>query len=188
MADPAEIIERYAYSDYEKWPEDFRCELIDGVIYMMSSPSAWHQDLVGMLYIQLSNFLKGKKCKVMLSPFDVRLFPKEDNSDSNILIPDLIVVCDRKKLSDGKACRGAPDFVIEILSKSTEKRDLVAKKFLYAKAGVNECWFINRELVLKNILANDTYTESTFHYLFDNKPLPVDTLPGCELNIPVLED
>ena len=183
MADPVEIIERYTYADYERWPESLRCELIQGVIYMMASPSEWHQDMVMALGTQLFDFLKGKICKVMISPFDIRLFPKEDKSDDTVLIPDLIVVCDREKLSDGKACRGAPDFLIEILSPSTEKRDLYVKKQLYAKAGVKECWFIGREILYKCVLENGSYTETQIHYLFDNESVPVETLPGCRLTI-----
>ena len=187
MSDPVEVIERYTYAEYAKWPEAVRCELIDGIIYMMSSPTEWHQDMVMELAVQLNIFLKGKKCKIIISPFDVRLFPKTDNSDSNVVIPDIIVVCDRQKISDGKSCRGAPDFIIEILSPSTKKRDLVAKKSLYAKAGVKECWFISNEELLKCTLnKNYEFDETVIHFLFDRKPVTVETLPGCELNIPVM--
>ena len=187
MADPIEIIERYTYADYVNWPEELRCELIEGVIYLMASPTEWHQDVVMELAFQLKAFLKDKKCKVMISPFDVRLFPKEDDKDSTVVIPDLIVVCDKKKLSDGKACRGAPDFVIEVISPSTEKRDLLAKKTLYAKAGVKECWFIDRKTLTKCTLNDGSYTETVIHYLFNKAAVPVETLPECNLAIPVIE-
>ena len=184
MADPIEVIERYTYEDYLSWPESVRCELIDGIIYMMASPSEWHQDMVGDIFIQLKDFLRGKKCKVMVSPFDVRLFPDKNNKDTDVVIPDLIVVCDPKKLSDGKACRGAPDFIIEVLSPSTEKRDLLTKKLLYAQAGVKECWFINRDTLYKCVLHNGSYIETTIHYLFDIEPVSVESLPGSKINIP----
>ena len=185
MADPLENIERYTYEDYLSWPESLRCELIDGLIYMMASPSLWHQHIVRRLSIQLSSFLEGKPCQVILSPFDVRLFPDEDNKDTDVVIPDLIVVCDPKKLSDGKACRGAPDFIIEVLSPSTGKRDLLTKKLLYAQSGVKECWFIDQETLYKCVLDNGSYTETKIHYLFDREPVPVETLPGCNLDIPI---
>jgi hypothetical protein len=35
----------YTYRDYKKWPQDFRCELIDGQVYMMASPSTRERDL-----------------------------------------------------------------------------------------------------------------------------------------------
>ena len=165
--------------------ENNRYELIDGVIYMMASPSEWHQDMVLNLAIQLNSFLKGKSCKVIISPFDVRLFPEDDNSDTSVVIPDLIVVCDNKKISDGKMCKGAPEFIIEVLSPSTEKRDLFAKKSLYNRAGVKECWFIDRDIMFKYTLNNGFYDETLVHYLFNREPVPVETLSGCKLEIPV---
>ena len=184
MADPVEIIETYTYADYLTWPESLRCELIGGVVYMMASPSLWHQDMVLALGTQIFDFLKGKKCKVITSPFDVRLFPDEENKDINVIIPDLLVVCNEKKISDGKACRGAPDFIIEILSPGTEKRDLHVKKLLYAQAGVKECWFINRDTLYKCSLENGSFIEHTIYYLFDKEPVPVEAVPGLELSIP----
>lgn len=53
----------YSYNDYLSWNDDVRCELIDGEIYMMSSPSQTHQEISGELFYQLFGFLKGKSCK-----------------------------------------------------------------------------------------------------------------------------
>ena len=182
MADPVEDPGFYTYADYSKWPEEFRCELIDGVIYMMAPPTIWHQDLVGRLSSQLYVLLNGRKCKPFIS-VGVRLFPEDDESDNNALIPDLIVVCDEKKLSDGITCRGAPDFIIEILSPSTKNRDLTDKKRLYIKAGVKEYWLIDREVLYKCVLDNGSYLETETHYLFNKEPVSVETLPGCKLHI-----
>ncbi|MDR0497774.1 MAG: Uma2 family endonuclease [Treponema sp.] len=56
MADLALSLDNFSYKDYRGWPENFRCELVDGVIYMMSSPNVWHQDTVGEIFIQLKQF------------------------------------------------------------------------------------------------------------------------------------
>ena len=186
MADPIENIEGYTYADYANWPEEFRCELVDGIIYMMAPPTIWHQEISIRLAAQLLSFLDGKTCRVIASPVGVRLIPKADDSDQTIFEPDIIVVCDSEKLSDGKTCRGAPDFLIEIISPSTKSHDLFTKKPRYAKAGVKECWFIDHEIVSKCILNNGSHTETTIHYLFDREPIPVDTLPGCRLTIPII--
>ena len=50
----------------------------------------------------------------MVSPLDVRLFPEEDNSDTTVVQPDLLVVCDEKKLASGSV-NGAPDLLIDIV-------------------------------------------------------------------------
>ncbi|MCL2194056.1 MAG: Uma2 family endonuclease, partial [Treponema sp.] len=75
MADVLEDAQHYSYSDYLRFPKGTRCELIDGEIFMMSSPSDWHQAMVVELCRQLSNFFHGKSCRVRVAPFDVRLFP-----------------------------------------------------------------------------------------------------------------
>ena len=186
MADPAEDMIVYTYADYSKWPEEFRCELIEGHVYMMAPPNIWHQKMVGQLYSQLQGFLEGRKCIPLVS-VGLRLFPNDDESDNSALVPDLIVVCDEKKLSDGKTCRGAPDFIIEILSPSTKNRDLTDKKRLYAQAGVKEYWLIDREILYKCVLDNGSFTETAIHYLFDKEPIPIKALPGCKLSIPIYE-
>jgi len=48
----------YTYADYLTWDEDIRCELIDGVIHMLSAPSWQHQSISGELFLQFAAFLK----------------------------------------------------------------------------------------------------------------------------------
>ena len=145
MADLALSFDVFTYEDYKSWPESVRCELIDGVVYMMSAPSLWHQLVSTKLGRQLDEFFEGKSCTAFGTPIDVRLFPKSDNSDDVIVQPDLAVVCDDKKLSDGQACKGPPDLVIEILSQATKSKDLSQKFNLYQKAGVREYWIVGSD-------------------------------------------
>ena len=42
-----------------------------------------------------------------------------------------------------KGCSGAPDWVIEIVSKSNSSHDYVRKLVLYQKAGVREYWIVD---------------------------------------------
>ncbi len=88
--------EYYTYEDYQSWDEDVRCELIDGVIYNMASPSAVHQRILINLGAELSFFLRGKKCRLYPGPFGVRLkgYTKRDT----VLEPDISVVCDSSKI------------------------------------------------------------------------------------------
>ncbi len=66
--------ETFTYGDYEKWPEDQRWELIDGIPYDITpAPSRKHQEILGELHLQFAAYLKNKPCKVFLAPFDVRL-------------------------------------------------------------------------------------------------------------------
>ena len=179
MADAMEKTDYFTYSDYVNFPGDIRYELIDGEPYMMSSPSDWHQKMVMDISGQLWTFFKGKKCQVRIAPLDVRLFPKADESDDVVVQPDIMVICDNQKLSDGKACKGAPDFIVEVISPGTKKKDLGVKKNIYLEAGVREYWVIAEELVIKHTLVNGTYAEVMYPILIDPVDVAVDAFDGC---------
>ncbi|MCL1878930.1 MAG: Uma2 family endonuclease [Defluviitaleaceae bacterium] len=133
---------RYTYTDYYSWGADAeRCELIDGVIYAMSAPTVSHQHIVGEIFGEFKAFFKGRRGRPIVSPFDVRLNPK--GLDDTVVQPDVVVICDPKKISDGKACAGAPDLVVEVLSPSTSKRDRRIKFLKYEQAGVREFWLVD---------------------------------------------
>jgi len=173
----------YTYREYCSWGEDVRCELIDGTVYLMSAPVRWHQIAAGEIYGQLRNWLEDKTCEPYIAPFDVRLFPppgEDDGSDRVVVQPDVIVVCDPKKLSDGKACRGAPDFVVEVTSRGTKGNDFSVKKNLYEKAGVAEYWIVDSDAVYKYVPVNGEYRE-TMHEIDEGLELEVGVLPGCKI-------
>ncbi|MCL1951372.1 MAG: Uma2 family endonuclease [Oscillospiraceae bacterium] len=172
---------RYTYADYLTWDDDVRYELIDGVPYMMASPSQQHQEILMAFSMLFGNFLKGKPCKGFFAPFDVRLFPQNNNADTTIVQPDFLVVCDRSKL-DGKSCNGAPDYVLEILSPSSSRRDRIQKKAQYGWAGVKEYWIIDPDdrMLEKHVLENGKYTNEWFDA---SAPVPVSVFPGFEIDL-----
>jgi Uma2 family endonuclease len=145
MGLPFRDSERHTYADYLSWPEDVRYELIDGRAYLMApAPSLEHQDVAGEIYFQLRRALEGKPCRPFIAPVDVRL-PKADESDDSIdtvVQPDVLVVCDASKL-DRRGVRGAPDFVVEVLSSSSASHDHVLKRPVYERAGVREYWLVH---------------------------------------------
>ena len=154
--------EQYTWADYEKWEDDFRCELIDGIVYMMAPPTISHQDVVLEIGAQLRELLKGKKCKPFISPIGVRLFPSKDKTDRDVLLPDVIVVCDKSKLTNDAACEGAPDVVFEVLSPSTKPIDLKIKKQLYKQAGVKEYWVVAKDHAIRWIWSDGRDDELRF--------------------------
>jgi Uma2 family endonuclease len=173
--------QHYTYSDYISWDDDVRYELIDGVPYMLSAPLREHQRTCVQLTRQLGNFLEGKPCEVIAAPFDVRL--NADEGDDTVVQPDLIVVCDMTKLKDNKACIGAPDLVIEVLSPSSARRDRVKKFNLYQKTGVREYWIVDvdTKTVQVCILKNDEYITKAYE---DTDTVPVHVLEGCTISLP----
>ncbi|MBS4195932.1 Uma2 family endonuclease [Lederbergia citri] len=116
-------------------------EYIDGFIYMSPSPSTRHQRISRKLLVQLDRFLEGKSCEVFSAPFDIEL--KNNRIDgTNIVIPDLSVICDKNGLTDSRYI-GVPNLIIEILSPSNQSHDLITKLNIYMNYGVQEYWIVN---------------------------------------------
>jgi len=136
---------RFSYGDYRRWPDDERWELIDGRPFNMSpAPTRGHQQLVLEIGRQLANQLDNAECEVYVAPFDVRLPEANDTDDEieNVVQPDVVVVCDPGKLDDA-GCRGAPDWIVEVLSPRTAAKDQTAKLRLYEHHGVREYWLVH---------------------------------------------
>lgn len=137
---------KYSYADYLAWPDEERWELIEGIPYDMSpAPNRNHQEITGEMYLQLANFLKGKKCKPYISPFDVRLkkdIHAADEETYTVVQPDIVVYCDKSRL-DEKGGIGAPAVCVEVLSPSSSYKDENDKYLLYQKYGIKEYWIVN---------------------------------------------
>ena len=135
----------HCYGDYLTWRDDVRYELIDGDAYLMApAPDLAHQEVTGEIFRQTANALLGGPCRALIAPIDVRL-PKLDEADERIdtvVQPDVLVVCDSNKL-DRRGIRGAPDWVVEVLSPSTAGHDQIKKRQLYERHGVREYWLIH---------------------------------------------
>ncbi len=146
----------YTAKDYLQWQFEGMVELIKGKIFKMSpAPTSWHQEISTFFTVEIGNRVRRTNCKLFVAPFDVYLTntPKDYKTTSNIVQPDLCVICDISKIKEF-GCVGAPDFVIEILSTSTRKKDLTHKKDLYEEFGVQEYWIVSpqEELIIVNLL------------------------------------
>ncbi|MCB7317558.1 Uma2 family endonuclease [Lacrimispora sp. 210928-DFI.3.58] len=130
----------YTSEDYWNLPEGERAELIDGRLYAMAPPSRIHQKLVMELSALFHQYVKsqGGDCQVYPAPFAVNL----DADDKNWVEPDISVICDKSKLTD-RGCKGAPDFIAEIVSPGSRKIDYSTKNTLYSDAGVREYWIVD---------------------------------------------
>lgn len=194
-AEPAEVREstapysakkqgEYTVEDYLAWPEDQRIELIDGVIYDMAAPNYVHQIIAGEIYYQLKDYVRhnGGNCTPFISPADVQL----DNDDKTMIQPDVFIICDREKF-DRTRGHGAPDFVVEILSESTRKKDMQLKLSKYEAAGVREYWIVDpdrQKIIVYSF--GDTYDIEV--YAFDQQ-VPVGIYDGqCKIDLSYIID
>ncbi|MHB8125119.1 MAG: Uma2 family endonuclease [Desulfitobacteriaceae bacterium] len=143
---------KYTYADYLTWPEDERCEILDGVPYMQSAPTWQHQSISRELMLQFGEYLRNKPCQVFAAPFDLRLPESEEKDEdvTNVTQPDIVVVCDTSKLK-GTGYYGTPTLLIEITSPSTSKIDRLYKFNKYEKAGVREYWIVEPEVKIVSV-------------------------------------
>lgn len=139
---PKQTQGEYTLADYYALPEERRAELIDGVFYDMAAPFPLHQMIAGAIYTKILNFLEenGGDCIPFIAPTDVQL----DCDNKTVVQPDIFILCDRKKYKKS-GIFGAPDFVLEVLSQSTRKKDMTVKLAKYLDAGVREYWAIDPE-------------------------------------------
>lgn len=173
--------EKSSYADLKNIDDDNCYELIDGELYLMSSPTVIHQSICGEIYVQLKLFLKDKKCKAFISPLDVILSKNKNESKIyNVVEPDVFVVCDPKKIEQ-KNIFGAPDFVVEVLSKD-RRHDILTKFNLYQKFGVKEYWIVDQEnaSIIPYFLNEKGIYE--IGKIYDIKEeVPVKVLKGCKI-------
>lgn len=137
----------YTYADYLSWRLEETIELIKGKISLMSpAPSLDHQRVSWQLNGLLFGYFRKKPCRAFAAPFDVRLYDRRKSVVANqeiytVVQPDLCVICDTEKL-DQRGCLGAPDWIIEILSKGNSKKEMQTKYELYRESGVKEYWIV----------------------------------------------
>lgn len=117
-------------------PDDLRHEIIDGEHFVSPSPSVLHQQVLGSFHLAIGLFLREQPIgKVYFAPCDVVL------SAINVVVPDLLFVSrERAAILTEANLQGAPDLLIEVLSKSTRRRDRTRKLELYDRFGVREYW------------------------------------------------
>jgi Uma2 family endonuclease len=174
----------YSYADYLKWTMDEMVEIIKGRVYKLSAPKRVHQTISIRISSKIFNLLEGQKCKVYSAPFDVRLPVKSRKNEDifTVVQPDICVICDPTKLDDA-GCIGAPDLIIEILSKGNNKKELQNKYEGYEESGVKEYWIVAPEGQFMQVytLVNGKYQPSKLLTLGDEIITPI--LPGFVLNL-----
>ena len=158
----------YTLDDYYALPEDQRVELIDGYFYEMLAPTFGHQTIGGEIYRQVANYImdKGGSCRPFIAPVDVQL----DCDERTMVQPDVGIVCDPDKIKRF-GIYGAPDFLVEVISPSTKKKDYTKKLAKYMEAGVREYWIL------------DPYQKRLLVYFFEGDVFPV--IYGLDQPVPV---
>jgi len=119
-------LEYYTYDDYVNW--EGKWELIDGeALAMAPSPMKTHQQIAYALSFELNRSIEN--CAVC------HVFGEEDYiiDEGTILKPDVVLMCND---NDDNFITKAPEIVIEVISKSTARRDEEYKFKIYEKEKV----------------------------------------------------
>jgi Uma2 family endonuclease len=190
--------ERFTYADYKTWPEGERWELIGGQAFdMCPAPRRIHQTIAVRLIAQMDTFFQGKPCQPYIAPIDV--FWTDDlaaelDALEEITQPDLLVACDPRQFID-EGIKGAPAFIIEILSPSTAFKDQTDKLRLHERFGVAEYWLVNPSTLEVFIYRLDPATPAasgqpgygTARTASLRDAVPVTQFPGLSLRIESLD-
>lgn len=174
----------YTIRDYYNLPDDRRVELIDGVIYDMGAPYYIHQLVISSILYQLMKYAEhsGHECDVLASPVDVQL----DCDDRTMVQPDIVILCNQKK-NINRCIYGAPDFVLEVLSPSTRRNDLVLKLNKYMNAGCREYWIVD-PFNYTVMVYDFEHKRFPLHYTFDDD-IPVNMSGGeCIIKLKEMEE
>lgn len=190
MPQPATPAQPLTYADYLTWDDGKRWEIIDGEAYCMSpAPAVDHQVVALGIASQLEVQLRGKRCQPLIAPLDVRL-PRpgqDDASTDRVVQPDVLVLCDPDK-RDARGVRGAPDLIVEVLSRSTLSHDHLRKRRLYESAGVREYWLVHPgdRSILIYTLQDGSYSKPDVRFM--DEPTPVGVLEEVAIDwAPIVE-
>ncbi|MEA3523592.1 MAG: Uma2 family endonuclease [Campylobacterota bacterium] len=119
-------LEYYTYHDYKHWEGSW--ELIDGeALAMAPSPMKSHQQIAYEIARILGNSIEECEQCTVLGEEDYIV------DESTILKPDIVLMCND---NDDDFITKAPEIVIEVISKSTARRDEEYKFKIYEKEKV----------------------------------------------------
>jgi Uma2 family endonuclease len=121
-------------------PDGQKADLIDGVIHMASPDSMGANDVNGLIFSLLFQFVAAKELggKVWVNRFAFRL------NDTRAPEPDVSYVRpERIHLAVQRWMQGPPDIAVEVVSRESRARDYGEKRDLYEQAGVGEYWIID---------------------------------------------
>jgi Uma2 family endonuclease len=172
MGHPAEKPRRATYADLEAVPRGNVAELIGGQLYVFPRPAPRHANAATRLAGQLSGpFDLGHGgpggWRILIEP-ELRFPDPTEPRGFHVVDPDLAGWRrDRMpELPETAYIDIPPDWVCEVLSRSTEEHDRETKMPLYAENGVRWAWLIDpikRSLEVYTLGPGQRWNEPTTH-------------------------
>lgn len=124
MTSPARKLEYVSLDEYLHYEMDApeRSEYANGMIYAMAGASELHNTIAGDLYAQI-NLSLPTECRVWQS--DMKVVGKTTDDTTFAYYPDIMAACGEN--TDHPYYRTNPILIIEVLSNSTQRIDLLEK-------------------------------------------------------------
>ena len=155
-------------------PDDKRWELLDGELFLTSSPNWRHQKVVLRLATALDAHVTSNGLgEVTIAPMDTILDPY------NVVEPDILYISNERRSIIGERVHGAPDLCVEVLSPSTAVRDRAIKRTVYAKFGVREYWIVDPDVGSVEVFAAPALERLATYQSRDRLRSPI--LPDLDL-------
>ena len=126
--------------------EGMNYEIVNGRANIVARPDLNHLTISFNVGKVFERFIDNQACRMFIEA-DLHL------GEGYILIPDVMIICDKDKRKGG-AVYGAPDLIVEVISPSSVKLDLSVKKDIYEQQGVKEYWLIYPESRMITIYQN----------------------------------
>ena len=193
MGQPAEKRRRATYADLEAVPPGKVAEIIDGTLYVFPRPAPKHANASSVLGGKLSGPFQlgdgGPGGWWILDEPELHFPHPTVAGEVEVVDPDLAGWCVERmpELPETAYFPLAPDWVCEVLSKSTEDHDRAYKMPLYAREGVRHAWLVDpiKRTLEVHVLGEDRrWQEPTIHRGDARvRAVPFDAI---ELNLSVL--
>jgi len=158
-----------------------RFMLIDGYIVAMAGNASFnHIRICGYISRKIGNYLEGNTCEVAQDA-NIYLFKKGIGSCKNVFQPDIMVGCEKDKMTD-RGYEGTPALVVEVISKSTASHDYFVKCARYMQFGVKEYWIVDslKNQILVYINCGEDPPD-VYRYTFDDA-VEFNTLEGLVID------
>ena len=159
--------------EYCKLGESRNYELLDGHLIVNENPKVRHNRVVQKVWLSIYRYIEehGGPCEAFMPSINTRFA----GDDMTCLGPDIVVVCDPDNVDDFGTI-DAPDWIIEVTSKSTRGRDYNEKRRKYMECGVREYWIIDIQKD-KVVVYLKEEPEVAHAYSFDDR-IPVSIYNG----------
>ncbi|MGB5598160.1 MAG: Uma2 family endonuclease [Thiothrix litoralis] len=179
MAAVAEKFDYLSVADYLAGEEisDIKHEYVEGQVYARAGAKINHNKIVRNMSSLLWNHLRHQPCEPLSGDMLVKTLGKR------FRYPDVVVVCDDDPSEDERVLE-SPILIIEVLSKSTRKKDKGEKRLEYlAIPSLLEYVLIEQDFAEIEVQRRSASWQSSYYFLGDevvlesvNASLPVEAI------------